>query len=62
MKTMRLVSILVFAASLPVVGQTAPDLAGLVDAQLPGLVSTLVFFASVSSSWTGQKRIAPWPR
>jgi hypothetical protein len=47
MKTMRLISILLFAASLPVVCQTVPDLAGLVDAQLPGLHSA--FFAPVAS-------------
>jgi hippurate hydrolase len=40
MKTLTLISILLFAASLPAVSQTAPDLAGLVDAELPGLVST----------------------
>jgi amidohydrolase len=37
---MKFVSALLLAASLPVVGQSVPDLAGLVDAQLPGLVST----------------------
>jgi amidohydrolase len=37
---MRLVCVLLLATSLPVLGQSAPDLAGLVDAQLPGLVST----------------------
>jgi len=38
---MKLIWILLFAASLSVVvGQTVPDLAGLVDAQMPGLVST----------------------
>ena len=40
MKTIRFVSFLLLAASLPVAGQSVPDLAGLVDAQLPGLVST----------------------
>jgi len=38
-RTMRFISILFLSASLPVVGQTVPDLAGLTDAQLPGLVS-----------------------
>jgi amidohydrolase len=37
---MRLISILLFVASLTVVGQAVPDLTALVDAQLPGLVST----------------------
>jgi hippurate hydrolase len=37
---MRFISILLLAGSLPAAGQSVPDLAGLVDAQLPGLVST----------------------
>jgi len=40
MKTMRFLSVLLLAGSLPVAGQSVPDLAGLVDAQLPGLVAT----------------------
>ncbi len=40
MRIMRFIPVLLLAASLPAVGQPAPDLAGLVDAQLPGLVST----------------------
>lgn len=38
--TLRFISALLLAGSLPVAGQPVPDLAGLVDAQLPGLVST----------------------
>ncbi|SPE53334.1 Amidohydrolase [Verrucomicrobia bacterium] len=37
---MRFLSVLLLAGSLPVAGQSVPDLAGLVDAQLPGLVAT----------------------
>lgn len=37
---MKTACALLFAATLPAVGQTTPDLAALVDAQLPGLVAT----------------------
>jgi amidohydrolase len=40
MKTMKFILILLLVASLPAVGQSAPDLAGMVGAQLPGLVAT----------------------
>jgi amidohydrolase len=39
MRITKIISIVLLAASLPVAGQPAPDLAALVEAQLPGLVS-----------------------
>jgi amidohydrolase len=37
---MKFVSVLLLATALPVMGQSVPDLAGLVDAELPRLVTT----------------------